>query len=408
LVLRKIDTRNFRRATRSTSREINRQIVLNLVREHQPISRADLARRMSLGRGVVTSIVNELLADGAVYEGPTGEAPRGRKPTLLYVRTRDRLAIAVDVRFSRTYVMLADFSGAQIALETFDTITEPGELVAEFAHRIGRLLERHGAEGRCEGIGVVVPGMVDHRSGRILNAPQLGWRDVHIRDALADSTGLAVQIENAPLACALAKMWLGRRGEGTDNFVYLTVSDGVGTGIVVNGQVVRGHDFTAGEFGHVPLDRNGPRCLCGATGCLEAYTSNLATLSRYLGKELTAEGTRALLSATPLTVPELIARARTGSDAGATAALEETARHLGLGIAMIVNSLNPAQIFVGGEITAAWDLLEPIVRQAVTERALTAAAAETPVIPEEVGGYPRLRGATALVAAPVFAAPQVA
>src|SRR5665213_1880641 len=149
--MRKINTRSFVRATRSTPHEINRQILLNLVREHQPISRAELARRMRVGRGMVTSLVSELLTDGSVYEGATVDAPRGRKPMMLYVRTHDRLVVAVDVRFSKTYLMLADFSGSAIALETFDTVVEPMELVKVLAKRIARLLKAHKAVGKCNG-----------------------------------------------------------------------------------------------------------------------------------------------------------------------------------------------------------------------------------------------------------------
>src|SRR3954469_19380989 len=197
--MRKINTRSFVRATRSTTREINRRIVLNLVREHQPISRADLARRLRVGRGMVTSLVGELLSEGSVYEGTTVDAPRGRKPMMLYVRTHDRLAIAVDVRFSRTFVMLSDFSGTPIALESFDTIVEPDALVDALAKRIARLLKTHKAAGKCNGLGLVLPGMVDQRTGRVLNAPQLGWKDVDVRDALAAKTGLQVHVENAPI-----------------------------------------------------------------------------------------------------------------------------------------------------------------------------------------------------------------
>ncbi|HEY8484441.1 MAG TPA: ROK family protein [Longimicrobiales bacterium] len=405
--MRKINTRNFRRATRSTSREINRQIVLNLVREHQPVSRADLARLMNVGRGMVTSLVNELIAEGIIYEGATGVSRRGRKPKLLHLRTSDRFVVAIDVRFSRTYVMLADFSGRQIALETFETRFDPAALIDELARRARRLLANHGAEGRCHGIGLVVPGMVDRRTGRVLNAPQLGWRDVDVRDALAAATGLPVYIENAPHACALAQMWLAPNGsEVVDNFVYVTVSDGVGAGVVLHGEIVRGHSDTAGEFGHIPLSLDGPRCLCGRRGCWEAYTSNLATLARYLRYDLSRPGTWEQLKESPLTVPELIARARVG-DARARAALEETARYLGIGLAGIMNALNPARIFIGGEITEAWDLLADTVRRAAAERVLTAAAAATPIIPEEAGGYPRLRGAAALVVAPMFAAPRL-
>src|SRR5215212_11682604 len=168
--MRKINTRSFIRATRSTPREINRQIVLNLVREHQPISRAELARRMRVGRGMVTSIVSELLTEGSIYEGTTVEAPRGRKPMMLHVRTHDRLVVAIDVRFSRTYLMLSDFNGTPIALETFDTVVEPKALVVLLAKRIARLLKTHDAFAKCNGIGLVIPGMVAQRTGRVLNA----------------------------------------------------------------------------------------------------------------------------------------------------------------------------------------------------------------------------------------------
>lgn len=406
--MRKINPRSFQLATRSTARDINRQIVLNLVREYQPVSRADLARRMRVGRGVVTTLVNELIAEDAIYEGATGESPRGRKPTYLFVRTQDRLVVAIDVRFSQTYLMLSDFGGRQIAIGTFDTIFSPAALVAELATRIQHLLATHRRVGSCEGIGLVVPGMVDQRTGRVLNAPQLGWRNVDIRDALAERTGLPVHIENAPIACALAQMWMGRETAGEDGFVYLSVSDGVGAGVVINGEVVRGHDYTAGEFGHVSLDLNGPPCLCGARGCWEAYTSNLATLSRYVGRDLVAKaGGRARRRSTTLTITDVVARARAG-EPRAVAAIQETARYLGLGLANVINALNPGRVFIGGEITAAWELIEGPVRAALATRALTDAAARTPITPEQAVDYPRLRGATALVAAPTFAAPRVA
>ena len=406
-LVRKIDTTSFVRATRSTPWEINRQIVLNLVREHQPISRADLARRMQIGRGMVTSLISELLEAGAVYEGASVDAPRGRRPKMLYVRTHDRFAIALDVRFSQTFVMLGDFSGTSIALESFETVVDPDELIDELGSRIRRMLRTHGSAGQCEGIGMVVPGMVNQATGRILYAPQLGWRDVDIRDALESVAGLPVHIENAPIACALAKMWLGQRGDVVPaNFVYVTVSDGVGTGIVVNSQVVRGAGNTAGEFGHLPLELDGPRCLCGARGCLEAYTSNLATLSRYLGHEFSPAETKALLQAAGLTTLDVVARARAG-DARAADALNETARYLGVGLSMIINSLNPAQVFVGGEIAEAWDMIDPMIRETIGSRALTAQAAATPITPESASNHPRLRGAMALVAAPSFAAPRV-
>ena len=404
--MRKIDTRDFRRATRTTSREINRRIVLNLVRDHQPLSRADLARHMDIGRGVVTSIVQELIGEGTIYEGDVSEAARGRRPTMLYVRTQDRYVVAVDIRFSRTFIMLSDFAGSQIAIDSFETIFQPEALVTELGQRIRRIVAGHASESRCEGLGVVVPGMVDRATGRILLAPQLGWRDVDIRERLSKAVGMPVSIENAPMACAQAQMWLGHR-TNSNNFVYVTVSDGVGAGIVLNGSLIRGESNSAGEFGHIPIDPDGPQCLCGSRGCWEAYTSNQATLSRYLGRELTPLWGGAVQQPSSLTIEDLIARARRG-DARAASAIEATGHYLGIGIATILNALNPSQVFVGGEITEAWDLIESAIRAGIQARALTRASKETPVIPEQIGGYPRLRGATALVAAPHFAAPRVA
>jgi predicted NBD/HSP70 family sugar kinase len=327
---------------------------------------------------------------------------------MLYVRTRDRLVVAIDVRLTKTFLMLSDFGGRAKALESFDTIVDPKALAGELAHRITSMLNQHDAADDCEGIGLVVPGMVDRATGRVLNAPQVGWHDVEIRDTLAAATGLPVEIENAPIACALARMWLsGGNDKAPQNFVYVTVSDGVGAAVVVRGEVVRGSGETAGEFGHVPLSLDGPECLCGARGCLEAYTSNLATISRYLGRDFSPDTARTLVASTGVTIADVIERWKTG-DERAEKALRETARYLAAGLAMIVNSVNPAMIFVGGEITEAWELFAPAISSAIKGRALTPSAARTPVVPEAPGSYPRLQGATALIAAAPFAAPVIA
>ena len=397
-------------ATRTTSREINRRIVLNVIREHQPISRADLARHLNITRGVVSTLVQELIAQGVIYEGATGEAARGRKPTFLHIRTGDRLAIAVDVRFTKTYLMLCDFSGRQLALEAHDTIFDVPEFIKDLSTRIRRILKTHGAKATCEGIGVVIPGMVDQRTGLILNAPALGWRGVEIRDKLAAATGLPVQIENSGRACALAQLWLGRdEATGPNSFVFISVSDGLGVGMVVNGELVRGHDHIAGEFGHIPLSLDGPRCMCGSSGCWEAYISNLATLSRYFGWNLFKLSPNSLRDAgnSSFTVLDLVARARAG-DAKALGAIQATARFLGLGLGSIVNTVNPDCIYMAGEITTAWDLMEDTVRQALAERTLTESAARTPLRLSTTQESPRLSGAAALIAAPSFAAPRVA
>jgi predicted NBD/HSP70 family sugar kinase len=407
--MRKINPHDFKVARRGTTREINRQIALNLIRAHQPISRADLARLMNVRRGVASLLVSELLSESLIFEGAVGEAVgRGRRPTFLYIDSRERCVIGVDIRASRTYILVTDLMGKQLGVvSSFQTNKDVSALTQELVRRIKQTITDYKEIGVCEGVGVVVPGMVDPALGRVLHAPTLGWRDVSLRDPLAAALGLPVHIENSGKACALAQLWTTRSDVvASANSVFVSVSDGVGTGVVVNGELLRGRHNTAGEFGHVPLSIDGPRCSCGATGCWEAYISNLATLSRYFGRDLADARPRDAESAN-FTIEDLIARARAG-DAKALAAINSTARYLGLGLASIINSLDPARIYIGGEITTAWSLIEPIVRGALRERTLTdfGGTTEIHIVPAEE--HPRLRGAVALVAAPAFAAPMVA
>lgn len=404
--MRKINPHDFKVARRGTSREINRQIALNLIRQHQPVSRADLARLMNVRRGVASLLVSELLSENLIFEGALGESVgRGRRPTFLYIDSRERCVVGVDIRASRTYILVTDLVGRQLgAVSSFQTNRHVDVLIPELARRIKQILTDYNA---CEGVGVSVPGMVEPTKGRVVHAPTLAWHDVNLRDPLAAALGIPVQIENSGKACALAQLWATRSDVvASGNSVFVSVSDGVGVGIVVNGEVLRGRHNTAGEFGHVPLSIDGPKCSCGATGCWEAYVSNLATLSRYFGRDLSDPRPRDSEIAS-FSVEDLIAQARAG-DAKALAALNSTARYLGLGLASIVNALDPARVYIGGEITTAWSLIEPIVRNALRERTLTefGSATEIHVVPAE--DHPRLRGAVALVAAPAFAAPMVA
>ena len=406
--MRRIDPRRFRVATQGTSRDINRRIVLNLVRAQQPISRADLARAMGVRRGTVSLIVNELLEQKLIFAGATGETVRGRRPTFLYIETRRRCVVAVDVRASRTFLMLTDLVGKPISgVVGIPTVKEPKPFVTALARRIKALIAEQPGVDACEGIGVVVPGMVEHATMRVLHAPTLGWRNVELGGPLAAATGLPVQIENSGRACALAQLWTLRdEASFPGDLVFVSVSDGVGVGVVVHGEPLRGRNNIAGEFGHVPLALDGPRCACGASGCWEAYVSNRATLARYFGRTAEASGP-VPPDQQGFTIDDLIARARAG-DPKAAATIQATARYLGLGLANVINVLDPARLYIGGEITAAWDIIEPTVRNAIAERALTRDAGATPIRPVSASEYPRLQGAAALVAAPAFAAPVVA
>ena len=408
--MRKINTRNFRLATRSTPRDVNRRIVLNLIREYQPISRAELARRMSVRRGTLTTLVRELVESGMVFEKGTAAAARGRRPTMLCVRTRGRLVVAVDVRSGRSSIALSDVGGRMLARETFDTPASPDQLAELLASEVTRLLRQHapnGAEG-CQGIGIVLPGMVDRKTGRLLYAPRLGWRDVDLRANVSARIGMKVYIESAPIACALARLWLEPEAtRSVNSFAYVSVSEGIGVGMVVNGEMLRGETHTAGEFGHVSLDSSGPECVCGRRGCWEALACNAATIERYADAisgvpRGDGKARRARKASFP-GIEEVIRRAR-GGEVAAIQALVETAGHIGRGLALLVSAFNPGRIYVGGEITEAWDLLEAPMRAALVAGTSPGTAGATQVVPDSSLAEYRLLGAVALVTAPGYAA----
>ena len=412
LPMRKINTRNFRLATRSTPREVNRRIVLNLIREYQPISRAELARRMQVHRGTMTPLVRELVDSGVVFEKGTAATARGRRPTLLCVRTRGRHVVAVDIRPGRSVIALADVSGHVTARESFETPEFPEALPDLLAVEVASLLRQHAPDGvdGCQGLGIVLPGMVDRKTGRLIYAPRLGWRDVDLRSAVAQRVGMKCYIESAPIACALARLWLEPDAtRAVNSFAYVSVSDGIGVGLAFNGEMLRGEGHTAGEFGHVPLDANGPECVCGRIGCWESLACNSATVDRYIehstGVPTPRNGAvkRTARGTIRPGIDEVVRRAR-GGEPAAVSALVETGQHIGKGLALVVNAFNPGRVYVGGEITAVWELLEGPIRDALGASTITDRARATPVVPDSSPAEYRLRGAVALVTAPGYAA----
>ncbi len=400
--MRKIDPSNFGVARRGMAREVNRRILLTLMAAHQPVSRADLARLMDTNRASITLIVNRMIEEGLISEGAIGQIARGRKPRLLQLNSRLSRVVAVDIRPTNTYLTLTDLLGNEMtAVETWPTDPRVGHFIRRLVQRIRKLLADATHGPACDGVGVVVPGIVDSE-GNVVLAPHLGWHGVPLAGMLTARLGLPVKVENSGRACALAQIWVAKRDTTPLNdLVYVSVSDGIGVGVIINGELVRGRRDSAGQFAHVLLSVDGPRCSCGANGCWETFVSNLATLQRYWG---TADASTA--PAAGRTIGDLIARAR-GGDARALSALLSTGRYLGLGFSSIVSAIDPTCIYVGGEITAAWDLIGAAALQALRERVLG------PGIPPDFirlvspTDYPRLRGAAALITAPAFAALRV-
>lgn len=368
-------------ASSEVVRDINRRIVLNLIRTRQPISRADLARVSGLQRSTISLIVEELVKDNWVIEGPTGRLPRGRRPTFLRLND-DRAIIGVDIRPTQITVALANVNGKFSSQEVMETPADAKAGVEALIQRIQALI-RSCRGKKIEGIGISLPGRPS--GGHLVFAPNLRWSDYDIRGPISKATGLEVELENAANACVLAAVWFDRM-ESFRNLVVVTVSEGIGAGVLMNGQLARGLNGMAGEFGHVPLDAQGPRCGCGGRGCWEVFGSNRAALRYYSESSAQGEG---------LSFPDLLSLAEQG-DTKAAKALEKMARYLGRGMRMIVAGLAPERILVIGDLTRSWHRFGPIIEAEVREQALP--GAEPPqLIPVHEDGMARLRGTVAMV-----------
>jgi len=402
--MRKIDLTSFQIATSETARDINRRIVLDLVRTRQPISRADLARCSGLQRSTISLITEQLIEEQWVTEGAMGHAPRGRKPRFLHLNDERARIIGINVRPTMTTIALADLSGCFVAQESIATAADSETFVADLSDRVRDFI-RLRPQVFYEGIGVSLPGRVDYASQRLVFAPNLGWRDVDLKTPLELTTGLLVEIENAANACALSEMWFGRHTEGLHDFISLTVSEGIGTGIVTNGQLVRGPTGMAGEFGHVLINEEGPLCRCGNRGCWEAYASNTAAVNYYAQA---TNGTRKNSANRDIPVPTFddLLRLAAQRDSKAVEALDRMAHYLGVGIAMLVTGFAPSVIIIVGEVTRAWERIGPIIKRVVEER--SPMPSMTRIIPADDTAHPRLRGTIALILQKHFAAPTTA
>lgn len=376
-----IDLEKIQGASSEFVRDINRRIVLNLIRTRQPISRADLARLSGLQRSTISLIVEELVNEYWVIEGPTGRLPRGRRPTFLRLND-DRVIIGVDLRPGETTIALANVNGKFTSQEVIATPTDAQAGVDVLVRRTQALV-RSSKEKKVEGIGISLPGRFT--AGHLVFAPNLKWRDLDIRGPISKATGIDVELENAANACVLAAIWFDGM-ESCRNLVVVTVSEGIGAGILINGQLARGLNGMAGEFGHVPLDPDGPRCGCGSRGCWEVFGSNRAALRYYHESTSNAGG---------LSFPDLLSLADQGNTRAARA-LEKMAHYLGRGMRMIVAGLAPERIILIGDLTRSWHRFGPVIEQEVQAQVLPGGVAPR-LVPVHEDGMARLRGTVALV-----------
>jgi predicted NBD/HSP70 family sugar kinase len=376
----------------NTIRDINKQIVLNYVRDRAPISRAEIARETALQRSTISAIVEDLQEAGLIEEIGTGDSTGGRKPTLLRLKTETPVAIGVDVAPEKTSIALADLSGNILDKVEFATLPDMDQMSDAIVDRIRKFAERR--EDADIEVGISVPGIADPSTGNVLYIPFFDWSNWDIAARVTDATGLSVTVENDANAVALAELWFGEdKIRKTANFVTILVAEGVGTGIIFDGQIYRGEGGAAGEFGHMVVGRDAPvACSCGSFECWEAHASDRAVRGRYLSYNGNEKS--------DVSFDQIVELASAGAH-HAVRAFRETAAFLGIGISNLIVGLSPQAIVVIGRVTRAWHLIEGELN-AIADRSVRSGLPKTAILASTLGDSPTMIGALTLVLARKF------
>ena len=338
-------------------RNINQTVLLHLIRERQPISRVDIARITGLRPGTISSIVNRLIRKGVIFEGAEGPSSGGRKPTYLNINAENAYVLAIDIGVRDTAYAVSDFNGRILKQKNLITEGDPYEFIDRLADSIEKLVRSDYSRVNFAGVGVSVPGLIRRDTGEVAVSPNLGWSDLPLRELLEEKLGLPVYVENDANAAAFSELWYGPLDEiKVKTLLYILVVDGLGCGLIINGELHVGSKIGMGGFGHMCIEPNGELCSCGRKGCWETLASESATIARYHRLMSNKNGS------ITTSITDIISQANRG-DEKAIAALTSTAEYLGEGIASLAHGLSPETIVIGGDITAAWSLLSPVINE---------------------------------------------
>lgn len=360
-------------------RDINQTMFLHLIRERQPVSRAELVKATGLRAGTVSAIVNRLLEERLIYEGVAGPSSGGRPPTYLYINAENAYVLALDIGVRETLFAVSDFNGRILIQQALVTEGQPERFLKTVADSVQRVAHAQFPRARFEAVGVSVPGLVDRATGSVVVSPNLEWKDVPVRALLESRLNLPVYVENDANAAAFAELWYGPLEEvKARTILFVLIVEGVGTGLIINGELHVGTRIGLGGFGHMSIDPAGPECSCGRRGCWEVFASDRATLARY--RKLTGRRTG---KGAHVSISDVVTLAQQG-DASALAVVRETANYLGEGIANLAHGLSPEIIVVGGAIAAAWPVVGPILTERVKSRYILPNMAPLTIRPSSV------------------------
>ncbi len=346
----------MRTGDQSYIKELNKSIALQLLRSTPTISRTQIAKISGLNKATISSIVDELLEQNLVFEVGRGPSSMGRRPVLLQFNAEAGYAIGLEIAVHSLRAVVTNLAG-----KVLNTVHRPlnDHDVTSILHEIKKIVTEISAHIAPSplgllGVGVGVPGLVNFSRGIVLNAPNLSWRDVPLQNQLEEILSLPVWIDNEANAGALGEKRFGI-GENASNMIYISAATGVGAGIIMQGDLVRGEDGLSGEFGHMTIESQGPLCSCGNRGCLEIFSSERTLLHEF---RQVHEGA---------TFDDIL-QALDNGDLYALRCIQKVGHYLGIGIANMINAINPSIVVIGNRLAQAGTYLLDAVNESLSTR----------------------------------------
>ncbi|MDO3679725.1 ROK family transcriptional regulator [Paenibacillus ehimensis] len=351
-------------------KKMNKALVLDTIRHHFPISRADISVKTGLNKTTVSSLVNELIESHFVTEIGLGESSGGRKPMMLLFNQRAGYALGVDLGVNYMLAMVTDLGGTVVKEKKIEMTDLSVETVTEKLKKcIHSLIKKTPASPYgIIGIGVGVPGLVDDQ-GNILSAPNLGWTDVPLQNMLQQEFNLPIAIDNEANVGALGEKEFGA-GRSVSNMIYLSVGIGIGAGIILNDALYRGVSGFSGEVGHMTLAQDGPLCGCGSRGCWETFASEKALLQQAKSLQLVDEKIQVADAIDKINLNTLLHLAKRGNRP-VMELFANTGHWLGVGITNLVNVFNPGLIVIGNRMSLASEWIAGSVRETLNSQSLS-------------------------------------
>ncbi len=361
----------------SAIRAQHSRLLLNLLWRERELSRAELSRRTSLSRSTVSAIVSDLLGTGLVAEARAGVSSGGRRPIMLEFQDQSSLIVGIELGATHISCVLTDLHCRVRASWSAPAPVrdDPEAALEKMTLAVRSVLEADGVPlSRVLGIGVAVPSPVDNEHpGELLPLVAPKWKGYNIATHLDERFGRPVFIDNDANLGALAELWWGA-GCVSGDLAFIKVATGIGAGLTINGRIFRGTSGIAGEIGHTSIDPNGPRCVCGLNGCLATLIGTPALLERAAAQLRASKGS----GPPPASIDDLV-DAALGGDEKSVELIRYAGHKLGVGIANMLNLLNPKTVVIGGGIARASDLIIDAVCQTIRGLSLPASISSTEI-----------------------------